>query len=283
MAFGKYNPLGKWFALVPGINKIHYPVKYLFLTGFSLAVLSGRGFSVFFEKMGEEHRIKPFILFLCAVNLLFIALLFVGFFMEGTLFSFFAARYPQTLFHEIAGAGASFLALFKGYSLFVMLLVSVSLFMVLTLRGNIGIRPAKTLIVIIVLADLLFLGKPKDPLIAASLYTEPNEIAATLKADPSRFRIMSLSYITFGGFMHMPETSFSSVFKTLQSFMMPNLPLLFHIDTVDEYAALLVKRYYALFSPVKEFFQRSDREYQRREYAADCSQPFECQICSQFF
>ena len=49
--------------------------------------------------------------------------------------------------------------------------------------------------------------------------------------------------------------------------MMPNLPLLFHIDTVDEYAALLVKRYYALFSPVKEFFQRSDRAYQRREYA----------------
>ena len=259
VAFGKYNLLMHWFAYLPGINRIHYPVKYLFLTGFSLAVLSGRGFSVFFEKMGEEHRIKPFILFLCAVNLLFIALLFVGLFMEGTLFTLFAARYPQTLFHEIAGAEISFLAVFKGYSLFVMLLVSVSLFMVLTAQKKISIRSAKVLVITIVLADLMFLGKPRDPLIPSSLYTRPNEVVTALKADHSHFRIFSLSYITFGGFMHIPGTPFSSVFTTLQSFMMPNLSLLFHLDTVDEYAALLVKRYYALFNPVKDFFRLEEK------------------------
>lgn len=266
MAFGKYNLFGDWFASLPGINRIHYPVKYLFLTGFSLAVLSGRGFSVLFENMVEEQRIKPFILFLCAVNLLFIALLVAGFFMEETLFSFFAARYPQTLFHNIVGAGASFLAVFQGYSLFVMLLVSVSLFMVLTARGKIGIRSAKVLVIIIVLADLMFLGKPKDTLIASSLYTKPNEVITALKADPSHFRIFSLSYITFGGFMHIPGTPFSSVFTTLKSFMMPNLSLLFHINTVDEYAALLVKRYYTLFNPVKEFFRLEEKESGQVDY-----------------
>jgi hypothetical protein len=138
MALGKYNPLAYWFTSVPGINRIHYPVKYLFLTGFALAVLSGRGFSVLFEKIGGGHRMKTFILFLCGVNLLFIALLVVGFFMEDTLFTLFATRYPQTLFHEIVGVGPSFLAVFQGYSLFVMLLLSVSLFLVLTVQRKIS-------------------------------------------------------------------------------------------------------------------------------------------------
>jgi len=266
MAFGKYNPLMYWFTSVPGIDRIHYPVKYLFLTGFALAVLSGRGFSLLFEKIGGGHRMKPFILCLCGVNLLFIALLLVGFLMEDTLFTLFAARYPQTLFHEIVGAGASFLAVFKGYSFFVMLLVSVSLFLVLTAQKNMSIRSAKVLVIIIVLADLMFLGKPKDPLIASSLYTKPNDLVTTLKADPSHFRVFSLAYITFGGFMHIPETPFSSVFTTLKSFMMPNLSLLFHIETVDEYAALLVKRYYALFNPVKEYFRLEKKESGQGNY-----------------
>jgi uncharacterized membrane protein YfhO len=266
MALGKYNPLAYWFTSVPGINRIHYPVKYLFLTGFALAVLSGRGFSVLFEKIGGGHRMKTFILFLCGVNLLFIALLVVGFFMEDTLFTLFATRYPQTLFHEIVGVGPSFLAVFQGYSLFVMLLLSVSLFLVLTVQRKISIGSAKVLVIIIVLADLMFLAKPKDPLIASSLYTKPNEVVTTLRADPSHFRIFSLSYITFGGFMHIPGTPFSRVFTTLKSFMMPNLSMLFHIETVDEYAALLVTRYYTLFNPVKEFFRLGEKEPSQDRY-----------------
>jgi uncharacterized membrane protein YfhO len=266
MAFGKYNPLVYWFTSVPGINRIHYPVKYLFLTGFSLAVLSGMGFSLLFEKIAVRHGMKGCTVILCAVNLFFIALLFIGFFMEETLFTLFATRYPQTLFHKIVGVEASYLAVFKGYSLFVMLLVSVSLFLVLTAQKKISIRSAKVLVITIVLADLMFLGKPKDPLIASSLYTKPNEVVTALKADPSHFRIFSLSYITFGGFMHIPDTPFSSVFTTLKSFMMPNLSLLFQIDTVDEYAALLVKRYYALFNPVKEFFRLEEKKSWQVKY-----------------
>jgi hypothetical protein len=266
MALGKYNPLAYWFTSVPGINRIHYPVKYLFLTGFALAVLSGRGFSVLFEKIGGGHSMKTFILCLCGVNLFFIALLVIGFFMEDTLFNLFATHYPQTLFHEIVGVGPSFLAVFQGYSLFVMLLLSVSLFLVLTVQKKISRGSAKVLVIIIVLADLMFLGKPKDPLIASSLYTEPNEVITALKADVSHFRIFSLSYITFGGFMHIPGTPFSSVFTTLKSFMMPNLSLLFHIETVDEYAALLVTRYYALFNPVKEFFRLGEKEPSQDKY-----------------
>jgi uncharacterized membrane protein YfhO len=39
---------------------------------------------------------------------------------------------------------------------------------------------------------------------------------------------------------------------------MPNLSLIFGIDTIDEYAEMLVTRYYALFHPVKEFYKNQE-------------------------
>jgi uncharacterized membrane protein YfhO len=55
--------------------------------------------------------------------------------------------------------------------------------------------------------------------------------------------------------MHIPNVPFARTFETLKSFMMPNLSLLFGLDTIDEYAEMLVTRYYALFQPVKEFYR----------------------------
>ena len=60
--------------------------------------------------------------------------------------------------------------------------------------------------------------------------------------------------------MHIPNTPFSETFETLKSFLTPNLSLIFALDTVDEYAALLMKRYYQLFNPVKEFFRLENKE-----------------------
>ena len=60
MAFGKYNPLYSWSQYIPVINMLHYPVKYLFLAGFSLAVLSGIGCSALFSKLENKEEIKGF-------------------------------------------------------------------------------------------------------------------------------------------------------------------------------------------------------------------------------
>ncbi|MBW1824326.1 MAG: YfhO family protein, partial [Deltaproteobacteria bacterium] len=60
MAFGKNNPLYSWSQYVPVINMLHYPVKYLFLAGFSLALLSGIGCSALFSKLENKEEIKGF-------------------------------------------------------------------------------------------------------------------------------------------------------------------------------------------------------------------------------
>ena len=109
--------------------------------------------------------------------------------------------------------------------------------------------------ILLLLADLMIVGKPQDALLEAADYSKPNEVVQLLKADSSRYRIFSLSYATFEGFMHIPNVPFERTFETLKSFMMPNLSLIFGIDTIDEYAEMLVTRYYALFQPVKEFYK----------------------------
>ncbi len=256
MAFGKNNPLYSWSQYVPVINMLHYPVKYLFLAGFSLALLSGIGCSALFSKLENKEEIKGFTICLFTMNLVFITAFFIGSFMEERLFTIFKRIYPQTLFFKIVGVESSFLAIFKGYSWFVILLTTLSILMVLTIKGKITVRKLKIVLITIVLIDLIFLGKPKDNTIKSSLYTMQNETVQLLKNDSSHFRIFSLSYITFeGGFMNIPKTPFNEMFMTLQSFMTPNLSIYFHIDAINEYAALLVKRYYLLYSPMREFFK----------------------------
>ena len=269
MAFGRYNPLFHWFKYIPGINMLHYPVKFLFLAGFSLALMSGMGCSSLFAKLENREEIKGFTICLFTMNIVFITALFIGFLMEERLFALFKDIYPQTLFHKIIGVESGFLAIFKGYSWFVILLATVSILLVFTIRGKIAVRTSKVILMTIVLIDLIFLGKPKDNTIESSLYTTPNETVKLLKSDSSRFRVFSLSYITFGGFMNIPKTPFTEVFKTLQSFMMPNLSVFFRIDTINEYAAILIKRYYLLFSPVREFFRLDKMESWQMNYCKE--------------
>ena len=266
MALGKYNPLFYWFTSVPGINMLHYPVKYLFLAGFSLSILAGIGFNSLFARLKQGNQIKGFLLFLLAVNFIILSVLFTGLVMDDRLFKLFREIYPQTLFHKIAGVESGYLAIFRGYAWFVMLFISGSLLFVFTTKGLIPVKVSKVICIAILLADLMLLGKPADPVVASSRYTKPSETVKVLKEDSSHFRIFSLSYIPFDGFMHIPNASFSKTFGTLQSFLMPNLSLIFTIDTIDEYAAILMRRYYNLFNPVKEFFRLEKKELWQVKY-----------------
>lgn len=256
LAFGKYNPLFRWLAYVPGINMLQYPVKFLFLAAFSLALLSGMGFKALFLKIESNKEVRGFSLCLLWLNVVFIVAFFMSVFLEEELFNIFKNIYPKTLFHKMIGVESAFLAVFEGYSYFVMLLVAISVLLILTMRGKISTKISKRILIGVVLVELIFLGKPQDNTLASSLYTTPNETVEVIKSDNSIFRIFSLAYIPFGDdFMNVPTIPFYTIFTMLQNYMVPNLSLYFHIDTIDEYAELLVKRYYLLFSPLKEFFR----------------------------
>lgn len=258
MAFGRYNPFFPLCRFIPGLNMIHYPVKYLFLAGFSLAILAGAGFSALSEKLARKEA-SGITRFLIILNGSAIGILFSGLLANDVLYIAFQKLYPQTLFHKIVGAQSAYLAIFQGYSVFVLLLAISSLLIVFTFRGHITLKAFKVMATLMLLADLMYVGRPQDALLDASDYTRSNDVVRLLKSDPSYFRIFSLAYTTFEDFMHIPNVPFARTFETLQTFMMPNLPLMYEIDTIDEYAEILVTRYYTLFQPVKEFFRSREQ------------------------
>jgi hypothetical protein len=137
----------------------------------------------------------------------------------------------------------------------VITLTAVSVLLLFTARGRIPVTAAKLAAILLLLADLTFVARQDDALIESSDYTSPTDLVHLLKSDSSSYRIFSLSYATFEGFMHIPNVPFARTFETLKSFMMPNLSLIFGLDTIDEYAEMLVTRYYALFHPVREFYR----------------------------
>ena len=270
MAFGKYNPLFRWCQNVPGVNMLLFPVKYLFLAGFSLALLSGMGYSNFFKKLGDKEETRGFTRCIFIMNVFFITAFIIGSFMEDKLFPLFKSIYPQTLFHEIAGVESNFLAIYQGYSWFIILLTFISILLVLTMRGKVAVKATKVILIAITLIDLIFLCKPKDNTIKPALYNTTNRTVQLLKADLSHYRVFSLSYITFGeAFMNIPKTPFSETIGTLQCFVKPNLSIFYNIDTIDEYAAVLVKRYYLLFKPVIDFFRLEEREPWQMNYCKE--------------
>jgi hypothetical protein len=77
-ALGGFNPLYPYFyKIIPGVNKIRYPVKFLFLGMFALCVMAGLGLQRLLDsaRQGEKTRFKwPAIILATAAALLLLLL-----------------------------------------------------------------------------------------------------------------------------------------------------------------------------------------------------------------
>lgn len=106
LAFGKYTPLyGLLYKFVPGVSLIRYPVKYVFLATFSLAVLAGFGFDDCLRRF-KEGRLGPVVF---SLGLVFIIMGAAGLYARQNQFHIYQllrGLYPELLkYHELVLAG----------------------------------------------------------------------------------------------------------------------------------------------------------------------------------
>jgi len=84
LAFGKYTPVYYLlYKFLPGFSMIRYPVKHLFLASFSLALLSGIGWSAFLEKQDIS---RWFIRALAGSSILVGSITFFAWIMRDAIF-----------------------------------------------------------------------------------------------------------------------------------------------------------------------------------------------------
>lgn len=255
MATGCYTPLFRiLYEMVPGINMLQYPVKFLFPGAFCFAIMAGVGGAYLFALLERGDGGKGLVSAFGVIFVLLVIVLAGGGIFKDTLYGYFITRYPQSEYFKNIQEH-SFICIFKGFALTVIL---VALFLIITglLRKKlIRASVAMTISFFIILADLAFIGRPQDPLIPASLISRRPATVKFFKPQEPSARIFSLFYVTNQqSFLHLYSIPFYRLYQTFQEQQRPNLNMYVHTPSVDEYTDLLNRDYYGVFNSVRESF-----------------------------
>ncbi len=169
MSVGRHTPLFRLlYELVPGLNMLQYPVKFLFPAVFCLSIMAGAGGERFFTMLERKETGMNVLGVLGVFFLLLVSLLIGGGLFKEQLYGYFLTLYPQNEYFQ-GIQKESFLALFKGLSLAVTLCALFFIITGLVRKKRISTRLAMTLSCFIILGDLAFIGKPQDPIVPVSL------------------------------------------------------------------------------------------------------------------
>jgi uncharacterized membrane protein YfhO len=240
---------------MPGANMLLFPVKFLFIASFSLSIMAGKGIPCFFNLLDRRDSAYRVLKYLTVFSLSLIAILIGGYVFKEEAYECFYKIYPKTEY-MLPFNKVLFLSLYKGISATIVLLF---LFFIMTLTA-IRIKTRKAFVLLLVTAivylDLGLFGKPQDPIVDESVFTQKNNTVDFLQQDDSLFRIYSLSRAaTKGSFMHLYNIPFEKTYRILKESLLVNLNMYHYIYSIDEYSAILSKAFYEVFLPVDSFFR----------------------------
>ncbi len=251
LALGSYNPALAWIMqTVPALRLMQYPVKFLLLCAFALAVMSGHGADLFIARMRARETIrgllKPLLLPVCAL----LALLLAAAASRTQLFDLFVSVYPDTAYFQPLRSDL-FFELYRGTFVAALLFGAFGIITWCAIRFK--NRPGLLAFFIgcCICADLFFLGAPGDAWLERREIRRPGSVVSGLQHDDSLFRIYSLSRIAGGiSYAHTPHLSFDRVYRVLTQTLPPNLHMYYGLASVDEYSEMLNVRYYEVFGRV---------------------------------
>jgi hypothetical protein len=256
LCLGKYNPLFPYlYRFVPGMDMLQYPVKFLYIAAFALSAGAGLGYASF-EKSLEDKKISGISICLVAV---FAALLaafncWALFYDKGYLF--FLKHYHKSEYY-LKIAQDTYYGLFQSAACVVVL---VALFLSLLLcryRRWVGKKMLLAVIIVCVLTDLYFLGRPDDPLVQQDIFYKTNAASELFSQERSPFRFISLMrYKTNNAFWHVYERPFEENYTFMLEGLQPNLNMYGHFQAAQEYGELKCRRYYDLFNAASQYFDR---------------------------
>jgi hypothetical protein len=251
LALGSYNPLLSFIMhTMPALRLMQYPVKFILLSAFALAVMSGFGVDEFFARMRKRRTIrgilKPLLLPVCAL----LAILLAAAAAQEQLFRLFLSVYPDTHYFAPLRDGC-FFDLYRGVFFAILLSGGFAALVWCTICLKKTPSLPAAIIAIVLCADLFMLGAPGDVWLDRQEVLRPGAVTQALQRDTSLYRIYSLSRIAAGAsYSHTPQLSFDRVYRVLTQTLPPNLHLYHGLASVDEYAEMLNVRHYNVFGPV---------------------------------
>ncbi|NQT30607.1 MAG: YfhO family protein [Candidatus Saganbacteria bacterium] len=248
LAFGKYTPFYRIVFLIPGVSMIRFPVKYLFLSSFCLAILASLGFDGLLDCFGQNRR-RFFKLLFFFIPLLIVILIFyvmvVIFRVE--IFNFLAQKYsdiPNCFFERLAKIIA-----FNLHSLlFVVLFVSA--FVILLLGAALG-KLKKGLfafiVLVLVLADLFSNGHSIVVSARKEVFSQTPETYQILEKEKGLFRFFYVPELLKENRMIYGENYSEALFNTKDN-LASNWHIPYHFFDFYGYASIKPKWLFGFYN-----------------------------------
>jgi len=227
-SFGSYTPLYK--ALYPLFFLMRYPVKFLYITSFSLSVLSGFCASYILNK--KTNPVKAFVY----VGLFISALLIILFLKRDLFFSLFSSISKERLlkWQNMLYSDGIFILLIISFSLiFVLLYISSKIKRNAFIIGFIGL----------IIIDLFFFGSMLNPLVKKGVYKKSDTVRFLEKKN-GLFRIC-LSPKTSQYFTIIRGKTLTEAIENAKRFVIPNTSILFGIYEAGSYDSLYISSYFS--------------------------------------
>lgn len=248
LALGKYNPLFRFAHwIIPGVNMIQFPVKFLCITSFALAVMAGKGLECCSMAAHHQGRTRAIARVVFCVLLCLAGLLTAGAFFKQQVNACLSRLYPggdyfKTLMEQ------SLVDLFNGVSILAALLAAFLCLAVLVLKKPRLTSGALVFALLLTFADLALVGKPRDEYLKATMINEKNDTVRFLEQDTSLYRIYTIMRgDSERSFLHLYNRQFEFIYQMLQRALWPNMNMYHHISAAGEYAELLNRAFYDVF------------------------------------
>ncbi|NQU16847.1 MAG: YfhO family protein [Candidatus Saganbacteria bacterium] len=225
LAFGRYTPIySLFYKFVPGFSFIRYPVKFLFIPIFSIALLAGLGWDRFFMVENKKCR-KVFGLFLLSFLLSIV-------YLAGKLFAYQVFSVPQETIN------------FNLESL-------INLNMIVLISGSVfyGIKYSKInkklgffVIISIVVFDLFSVNTSLNIPIRSSFYSKITPNLALLIRDKSLYRYCSTGKLSLHN-RSLYGDDYNEALIDAKDMLTENMPLINRLYNCDGYESVVLKDY----------------------------------------
>jgi len=256
LCLGRYNPLYPLLCgSIPGLNMIQYPVKFLYLAAFALSAMAGWGFVLFAEKIEEKsYRRKSLFIGGVFFVLTFFFICMTAFYKQG--YEYFLNSYFKDQYY-LQIAENLYFGIFQNATFVFLLTAGFLLVMACRYKGLLGQKMLLIIVVICIVSDLFWIGKPADPYVDQDIFYKSNKTLELFAGDSSLFRVYSLmERKSKKTFWHVYDRPFESVYSLLKEGQQTNLNMYEHISSAQEYGELKLKNYYDLFQLVGLYFDQ---------------------------
>lgn len=240
LVLGRYTPLYKLLCnFVPGLSSIRYPVKFFFLTSFSLAFLSGRGIDMIISDNDKEKR---YLKILIIMEIIVVVLSMLIFFGKEQILSFLKVHFYNSLSLEdtyfmVVRANEIMSRTLQMFAIFTVVVILV-FFVKFKKVSNLSFQ---ILMLFLLIIDIFPVNMKLNPLIYGDFYKEDEKNITFLKENLKSQRVFLLKDEKRGAFLY--GDNIVDKLRNSKKSLYPNLGMLYGFHEIEGYESLYLKRH----------------------------------------